>query len=398
MSIPLIINGVTYNFPSPFDTNWAPAVDAWAIAVTNALIQKSGGSFPLTGELDFGNSFGLRTLYVKSEEANVSSTGFLRMANASVGIGFRNSANSGDLVLTVNASNLLTFNGVPIGTPAALLDNHIYVGNVSNQPADVAMSGDVTIINTGATTISAGAITDSKVNASAAIAVSKLAALTAHRAVATDASGFLTPSATTDTELGYVSGVTSSIQTQINTVSGATAPSGAIIMYGAASAPSGWLLCDGTSYATATYPNLFAVIGYTYGGVGANFNVPNMVNNVPIGAGSSAALGVAIGANSVTPSITDPTHNHTQNAHQHSTTVSRSGSSGVIMDTTSPYGTDTRTVLWEGAAQNVNATNAQAYERTSSVTATNNASATGITVNSVNIIQPSLGVSFIIKQ
>lgn len=40
--------------------------------------------------------------------------------------------------------------------------------------------------------------------------------LTANRAVASDASGKVVVSATTDTELGYVSGVTSAIQTQLN--------------------------------------------------------------------------------------------------------------------------------------------------------------------------------------
>lgn len=37
----------------------------------------------------------------------------------------------------------------------------------------------------------------------------------------------------------------------------------------------GWLLCDGTSYSVSDYPNLFNVIGYTFGGSGDNFNVPN---------------------------------------------------------------------------------------------------------------------------
>lgn len=43
-----------------------------------------------------------------------------------------------------------------------------------------------------------------------------LTALTANRAVATNASGFITATAVTDTELGYLSGVTSAIQTQIS--------------------------------------------------------------------------------------------------------------------------------------------------------------------------------------
>ena len=59
-------------------------------------------------------------------------------------------------------------------------------------------------------------IANAQIKAAAAIAVNKLAALTASRAVATDGSGFLTTVATTATELGYVNGVTSGIQSQLN--------------------------------------------------------------------------------------------------------------------------------------------------------------------------------------
>jgi hypothetical protein len=52
--------------------------------------------------------------------------------------------------------------------------------------------------------------------------------------------------------------------------------------------PSTKLLCDGSSKAVASYPYLFAVIGYTFGGSGANFNVPNLVDRFPIGAGTKA--------------------------------------------------------------------------------------------------------------
>lgn len=54
-------------------------------------------------------------------------------------------------------------------------------------------------------------------------------------------------------------------------------PPGAIIMYGGAAAPTGWLLCDGTSYLRATYANLFTAISTAYGTVdGTHFNVPDM--------------------------------------------------------------------------------------------------------------------------
>lgn len=235
MSVPLVINGVTFQYPQQFDLNWGPTLTNWSTAVTNGMLQKSGGAFTLTSEVDFGASFGLKALSYKSKESNISSTGILRLANASTGLGWRNAANNADLLLTVNSSNQLTFNGTSIGATTSLTDGHILVGNASNQPADVAMSGDATIVNTGVVTIANGAINNAKVNASAAIALSKLApttayywyiasaagvatplAVTASRAVVTDSNGSPTASAATATEVGYLSGVGSAIQTQIN--------------------------------------------------------------------------------------------------------------------------------------------------------------------------------------
>jgi microcystin-dependent protein len=79
---------------------------------------------------------------------------------------------------------------------------------------------------------------------------------------------------------------------------------GIVVPWGTASIPSGFLLCDGTSYATASYAALFAVIAYTYGGSGANFNVPDLRDKTIVGVSSanSKALAQSIGANTVTPS------------------------------------------------------------------------------------------------
>ncbi len=59
-------------------------------------------------------------------------------------------------------------------------------------------------------------------------------------------------------------------------------------MYGGASAPTGWLLCDGSAVSRSTYSALFAVIGTTYGsGNGSTtFNVPNAQGVFVRGAGS----------------------------------------------------------------------------------------------------------------
>lgn len=51
-------------------------------------------------------------------------------------------------------------------------------------------------------------------------------------------------------------------------------------------APVGYLLCDGSLYSPTTYPALFAIIGYTYGSVGSNFNVPNCIGRGTIGVGT----------------------------------------------------------------------------------------------------------------
>lgn len=59
-------------------------------------------------------------------------------------------------------------------------------------------------------------ISNAEVKAAAGIAVNKLAAVTASRALVSDASGFVSAATTTSTEIGFVNGVTSAIQTQLN--------------------------------------------------------------------------------------------------------------------------------------------------------------------------------------
>jgi microcystin-dependent protein len=72
-------------------------------------------------------------------------------------------------------------------------------------------------------------------------------------------------------------------------------PSGVALPYVASgAAPSGFLLCDGTSYLRASYAGLFAVIGTTYGSVdGSHFNVPDFRGDVLRGyeSGVSEAIG-----------------------------------------------------------------------------------------------------------
>jgi microcystin-dependent protein len=68
----------------------------------------------------------------------------------------------------------------------------------------------------------------------------------------------------------------------------ATPPVGLISPYGGSSAPSGWLLCDGSLTNRTTYNELFAIIGTTYGaGDGSTtFNVPDLRSRMPLGTGA----------------------------------------------------------------------------------------------------------------
>ena len=76
---------------------------------------------------------------------------------------------------------------------------------------------------------------------------------------------------------------------------------GIVVPWGSASIPSGFLLCDGQSVSTSTYAALFAVIAYTYGGSGGNFNVPDLRDRTVAGVSNTKSLAQAIGANTVTP-------------------------------------------------------------------------------------------------
>jgi hypothetical protein len=47
--------------------------------------------------------------------------------------------------------------------------------------------------------------------------------------------------------------------------------------------PSGWLICNGQSLDVIEYPDLFDVIGYQYGGVSSQFNIPNLIDSLMYG-------------------------------------------------------------------------------------------------------------------
>ena len=136
MSVALTINGQTFDYPEQGDNNWGPDATEWATSVTSGMLQKAGGLFQLLDEVDFGSSYGIKSLYVKSRSSNVASSGSLRLSNTDF-IAFRNAANSADLTLGVSASDKLQFNGVDLISGS-------YIASVSDTSTiDLTLTGTV---------------------------------------------------------------------------------------------------------------------------------------------------------------------------------------------------------------------------------------------------------------
>lgn len=89
---------------------------------------------------------------------------------------------------------------------------------------------------------------------------------------------------------------------------------GVIYPYSGANIPDGFLLCDGAAYSRTEYAELFAAIGTMYGsGDGSTtFNVPDLVERVPAGAGDNHAAGEMVGEETHTLTVDEmPAHTHT---------------------------------------------------------------------------------------
>ena len=126
----------------------------------------------------------------------------------------------------------------------------------------------------------------------------------------------------TSFKLGIVNPANSSIP--------ATSPTGSIVMWSGTSLVDGWLFTDGSLKDKTAYPNLFAILGDTYGTqTSSQFYLPNLQDKFAIGKGSTyATLGATGGASTVTPSGTNSAPSFSGSAFTPSGSVSISGSTG----------------------------------------------------------------------
>ena len=186
----------------------------------------------------------------------------------------------------------------------------------------------------------------------------------------------VTPSTDSSTKIATTAFVASAITSAVIT--------GTISMWPVSSAPTGYLVCNGSAVSRTTYSALFGVIGTTFGsGNGSTtFNLPNYADRMPIGVNTIAASVGATGGSATTtltvpnlPShnhtITDPGHNHTLGLYGPN---GGGGLGGGDLNTTAPT-----TYTTSSASTGITATN-----YTGSGTA-------------ANTISPYLGIYFIIK-
>jgi len=105
---------------------------------------------------------------------------------------------------------------------------------------------------------------------------------------------------------------------------GTVVPSGAVLPFAynvnSGTVPAGWLICDGSVYTVAAYPELGALLANTYGGSTGTFGVPDLRGYFVRGSGTNSD-GTASGtfgakqasefaSHTHTATVTDPTHTH----------------------------------------------------------------------------------------
>ena len=126
---------------------------------------------------------------------------------------------------------------------------------------------------------------------------------------------------------------------------------GAIKPWTKATAPAGYVLCDGAAISRTDYADLFAVISTTYGaGNGSTtFNVPNLQGKTPQGYdGSTYNLAATGGANTVTVAVTNNQAVSATSTVTNNQSVTMTGDIGNTSLTTAQLASHTHTLLLRG--------------------------------------------------
>ena len=173
---------------------------------------------------------------------------------------------------------------------------------------------------------------------------------------------------------------TTQLATTAFATAGITPFTGAMLMWPTATAPTGFLICNGQAVSRATYAALFVVLGTVFGvGDGSTtFNIPNYVDRMVVGVGGSFAVNQKGGSfDSTLPS------------HTHVATVADAGHLHQANWKATTGGTTAG-----GDPNSVSNTTAATSVAFTGITVTN--AAAGVSPTNTNL-PPYIGMYFIIK-
>ncbi len=239
MATTVTFNGTSYSIPADGDDSWGTNVSNYLIAVSSGCLQKTGGTFTLTAETDFGTGYGLKSLYYKTRTSNAASAGQFRLARADV-ISWRNEANNANLDLAATTDGRITFNGGYLDNITGLSGEVTTSGSSGTVAATLTNSAVIAKVLTGFTS-GAGVVTATDSILSALQKVYANAASAQSTASAALPSASFTDSAVTGKLItGYISGAgtvaaTDTILEAINKLNGNT---GAVSTVANAALPS----------------------------------------------------------------------------------------------------------------------------------------------------------------
>lgn len=166
-----------------------------------------------------------------------------------------------------------------------------------------------------------------------------------------------------------------------------TVGTGLVFETGRTTAPTGFLMCDGSEVSRTEYADLFAICGTTFGtpSSGSVFKLPNIQGRVVVGANGSFAIGATGGEEShALTSGENPTHTHSvsESAHSHNGAYDVAGGASGFFHRLNTGGT----------SRNFAATTLPTSSNSTGITINNTGSSTAH-----NNIQPSLVVNFMVK-
>lgn len=158
----------------------------------------------------------------------------------------------------------------------------------------------------------------------------------------------------------------------------------------------GWINCDGRLLSTTDYALLFRVIGYSFGGSGDQFRLPDMRGRVPGAKGqgtglTNRALGDYVGEETHTLTIAEmPSHNHGTNASDTVVGNNLTGLAGGHTHTITDPGHSHTYVNQPNIASPATSLTTMDVADNANVNQTTTSSTTGITVNPVADHQHSI--------